>query len=78
MVKMKGYIQEMGMKWVTVNGPRSYVGPYQDFYDAPTTPTLYVMDRDKKIIAKKIPVEKLEDFLTHYEKVEKTRGSQKL
>ena len=67
MVKMKDYIKEMGMKWITVNGPRTYVGSYQDLYDAPTTPTLYVMDRDKKIIAKKIPVEKLEEFLRYYE-----------
>jgi thiol-disulfide isomerase/thioredoxin len=78
MVKMRDYIKEMHMKWITVNGPRTYVGPYQDLYDANTTPTLYVLDNNKKIIGKKIPAEKLEDFLTQYEKIERLRVSGKL
>lgn len=78
MVKMRDYIKEMKMKWITVNGPRTYVGPYQDLYDANTTPTLYVLDTKKKIIGKKIPAEKLEDFLTQYEKIEKSRAAGKL
>lgn len=78
MVKMRNYIKEMNMKWVTVNGPRTYVGPYQDLYDANTTPTLYVLDNQKKIIGKKIPAEKLEDFLTQYEKIQQLRASGKL
>jgi hypothetical protein len=68
---MRDYIKEMNMKWITVNGPRTYVGPYQDLYDAATTPSLYVLDNKKKIIGKKIPIEKLEDFLTHYERFQK-------
>lgn len=66
MVKMKEYITNMNMKWITVNGPRTYVGSYHDLYDAITTPTLYLLDNRKKIIAKKIPIEKLEEFLTNY------------
>ena len=54
-------------------GPRTYVGPYQDLYDAITTPSLYVLDAKKKIIGKKIPADKLEDFLTHYEKFQKEK-----
>ncbi len=76
--KMRDYIKEMNMKWITVNGPRTYVGPYQDLYDANTTPTLYVLDGQKKIIGKKIPAEKLDDFLTQYERVQKRRASDKL
>ncbi|MFN3840336.1 MAG: thioredoxin-like domain-containing protein [Cyclobacteriaceae bacterium] len=67
MKKMRDYIAEMNMKWITVNGPRTYVGSYHDLYDAQTTPTLYILDDKKKIIGKKIPIEKLEDFLTNYE-----------
>lgn len=78
MSKMRSYIKEMNMKWITVNGPRTYVGPYQDLYDANTTPTLYVLDNQKKIIGKKIPAEKLEDFLTQYERVQRLRASGKL
>lgn len=71
MAKMANYIKEMGMKWITVNGPRTYVGPYQDLYDSVQYPTVYVLDDKKKIIAKKIPVEKIEEFLAHYEKRQK-------
>jgi thiol-disulfide isomerase/thioredoxin len=81
MAKMRDYIdyiKEMKMKWITVNGPRTYVGPYQDHYDAMTTPSLYVLDEKKKIIGKKIPAEKLEDFLTQYERIEKAKASRKL
>ena len=77
MAKMKDYIRDMNMKWITVNGPRTYVGPYQDLYDALTTPTLYILDEKKKIIAKKIPIEKLEEFFTNYEKFIKSKSAQK-
>jgi thiol-disulfide isomerase/thioredoxin len=75
MAKMRSYIKDMGMNWITVNGPRTYVGPYQELYDAITTPTLYVLDVKKKIIGKKIPAEKLEDFLVQYERLEKSRSA---
>ncbi|QSE97079.1 thioredoxin-like domain-containing protein [Fulvivirga lutea] len=68
MVKMENYINKMGMKWITVNGPRTATGSYHNSYDANTTPTIYVLDDKKKIIAKKIPAARLEDFLTQYEK----------
>ncbi len=68
LAKMRDYIKTMNMKWITVNGPRTYVGSYQDLYDAITTPSLFVIDTKRKIIAKKVPVEKLEEFFTQYEK----------
>ena len=74
MAKMRNYIKEMGMKWITVNGPRTYLSSYHDSYDATSTPTLYVLDEKKKIIGKKIEAAKLEDFLTNYEKIQKLRA----
>lgn len=74
MAKMQTYIKDMGMKWITVNGPRTYLGSYHDSWDANTTPTIYVLDEKKKIIAKKISAAKLEDFLTNYEKMQKVRA----
>jgi peroxiredoxin len=68
MAKMRDYIKTMNIKFTTVNGPRTYVGPYQDLYDAITTPSLFIIDNKKKIIAKKLPAEKLEDFFVQYEK----------
>lgn len=78
MAKMRDYIRDMKMPWITVNGPRSYVGSYQDLYDANTTPALYILDNKKKIIGKKIPADKIQDFLTHYERTEKAKMAQKL
>lgn len=78
MVKMRNYIKDMNMPWITVNGPRTYVGAYQDLYDAITTPTLYILDQKKKIIGKKIPVEKLDEFFVNFERMEKVRSGQKL
>ncbi|MDL5047952.1 DUF5106 domain-containing protein [Oscillatoria amoena NRMC-F 0135] len=74
MKKMRDYIKEMNMKWVTVNGPRTYVGSYHDLYDAQTTPTLYILDDRKKIIGKKVPIEKLEDFISNYEAFQKRKA----
>jgi peroxiredoxin len=67
--KMKDFIKEFKTSnWVNVYGARSYHEHYSNFYYAEQTPTVYVLDRQKKIIAKKPPIEKLEDFLTNYEK----------
>jgi thiol-disulfide isomerase/thioredoxin len=74
MLKMRNYIRDMKMKWVTVNGPRTYLGAYHDSYDANTTPTLNVLDDKKKIIGKKIGAARLEDFLTNYEKMQKAKA----
>src|SRR5436190_5036568 len=68
MQKMRDYIKEMKMTWVTVNGPRSYTGQYSKQYYAETTPSLYILDDKRKIIAKGLPVSQLETFFTNYEK----------
>lgn len=77
MQKMKEYIKTMNMKWITVNGPRTYVGSYHDLYDAMTTPTLFILDEKKKIIAKKIPADRLENFFTNYERFQKQQQAGK-
>jgi thiol-disulfide isomerase/thioredoxin len=74
MQKMKDFIKEFKTSsWVNVNGPRSYQGHYGKSYYAEQTPTLYILDNKKKIIAKKPPIDKLEDFLTNYEKFQKLK-----
>jgi thiol-disulfide isomerase/thioredoxin len=69
MQKMRDYIKTMKMPWITVNGPRSYLPKhYSELYHAETTPSLYILDRQHKIIAKKLPVKQLEDFFSKHEK----------
>ena len=74
MLKMKNFIKEMKTPWITVNGPRSYTKEhYSTLYYAETMPSLYILDDKKKIIARKLPVEKLEDFFINYEKFQKMK-----
>lgn len=69
MLKMKNYIKDMKMPWITVNGPRTYLPKhYSEFYFAETTPVIYILDNKHKIIAKKLPVKQLEDFFIKHEK----------
>ncbi len=35
-------------------------------YDVFTTPTIYVLDKDKKVVARKMPIESLDDFFNYY------------
>lgn len=46
---------------------------YRQQYDVWTTPTLYVLDKNKKIIARKLPVEQLEDFVLFHKKQQATQ-----
>jgi len=36
-------------------------------FDVVTTPTIYILDKNKKIIARKMPVEQLQDFMNYYQ-----------
>lgn len=68
MVKMRNYIKDYGLEWISANGPRTVTPHYQTMYDANTTPSIYILDEKKKIIAKKFPdSSKIEDFLDNYE-----------
>jgi len=72
LAKMKNFIKEFKTPWITVNGPRTYIKEhYTKLYHAETTPTIYILDDKKKIIAKKLPVKQLDEFLSKHEKIEK-------
>jgi thiol-disulfide isomerase/thioredoxin len=75
--KMKKFIDEFKTPWITVNGPRTYLKEhYSKLYHSETTPTIYILDDKKKIIAKKLPVKQLEDFFTKHERFEKLKKTQ--
>jgi peroxiredoxin len=71
MQKMRDYIKEMHMTWVTVNGPRTYVGTISKLYYSETTPTMYIIDDKHKIAAKKLGIEQLPEFFERNEKMAK-------
>ncbi len=61
------YLQEMKFKWVNVYDPNNETN-FRKLYDVYSTPVLYLLDKDKKIIAKRLGVEQLEDFIKQYDK----------
>jgi peroxiredoxin len=66
MKKMRDFIKEFKTDWITVNGPRTYVGHYTKHYYAEQTPSMYIIDEKRKIIAKKLPVDMLPEFFEKY------------
>lgn len=65
------FIDEHGMTdWLNLWDPYGWSG-FRDKYDIYSTPTIYLLDKDKSIIAKRIDVEKIEEFIENYEKYHK-------
>ena len=76
MADMRAFIKTFNLTWVTVNGPRTYFNVhYRDQYDVPSYPTIYILDVKKKIIAKKPPTDKLENFLINYENAQRRKAA---
>jgi peroxiredoxin len=49
-------------------GKEEYYTDFKNNFDVYATPVVYVLDKDKKIIAKRLPVEQLEDFIDFHRK----------
>lgn len=65
----KKYIQDHDLGgWINLNGKESNLD-YNDAWDITTTPTVYVLDREKRIVTKKIDAEYLEDFLMNWQRL---------
>jgi thiol-disulfide isomerase/thioredoxin len=61
------YIEENNLNWI--NGWDPERGSHYDYlYNVQTTPMVYILDRDKKIIAKKLSVEDIPSFIDNYKK----------
>ncbi|NQV01972.1 MAG: DUF5106 domain-containing protein [Bacteroidia bacterium] len=74
MAKMKEYIKKKKMTWINVNGPRSLTGDYHELYDIQTNPVIYILDRDKNILAKRLPADQVEKFIRNYVRREVGEG----
>lgn len=68
LVEWKNFIVENELNWINVNGTRSVTQDYHDLYDVNMTPTIFLLDEKKKIIAKRLKMEQLIPFLENYEK----------
>jgi len=63
----KKYIREHDYRWVNVNGTKSITPDYHKLFNIYSTPTIYILDKHKKIIGKNLSVGQLPGFLENYE-----------
>ena len=64
----KQYIHKHGLQdWTNLCGKKATLD-YDDKWDVTTTPTIYVLDEQKRIVTKMIEPEYLEEFLKSWEK----------
>lgn len=57
------FIREKGLhQWINVYDP-DYKSGFRQLYDITSTPKVFIMDKDKKIIAKQIGVEQVEEYM---------------
>jgi len=59
LVKWKAYIIKNTMSWINVNGHLSLSGNYHTSYDIRSTPIMYLLDEDKKILTKFLLVDEI-------------------
>jgi peroxiredoxin len=68
LTKWKDFIRNKTTGWVHVNGTRSISKDYHILYDIYKTPTIFIIDRNKKIIAKHLAAEQIIGFVEKHEK----------
>ncbi len=61
------FIEEKQLNWINVYDP-FYLTDFRDLYDIYSTPVVYLLDREKTIIAKRIAIEDIGDFLKKFVK----------
>ncbi len=65
--KWTKYIQDNNLTWINGWDPERN-SHYDLYYNVQSTPTIYILDRNKKIIAKKLSVEDIGPFIDNYRK----------
>jgi thiol-disulfide isomerase/thioredoxin len=65
--KWSDYIEENKLTWINGWDPerRSH---FDSYYNVQSTPMVYILDKNKKIIAKKLAVEEIGSFIDNYKK----------
>lgn len=71
------FIQKHKLDWINGSDGNDFTSNFRTLYDVYSTPQTYLLDEDKKILAKKISIEALEDILNYYMEKDKkaTEGS---
>lgn len=68
--KWKEFINEHKIQnWNNVNGTRSVTADFHDIYDIYGTPVIYLLDENRKIIAKRMGADQIESIIERNEKI---------
>jgi peroxiredoxin len=77
-VKWKEFIRKNNMKWINVNGHMSVSGNYHTLYDIYSTPIMYLLDENKKILTKFLLTDDLSNVIVkREEQLEKEKKEKK-
>ena len=68
--KWAKYIEENKLTWINGWDPQRS-SHFDYYYNVQSTPTIYILDKNKKIIAKKLSVDEISSFIDNYRKYSK-------
>ncbi len=66
----KKFVVDYQMEWINASGYLSLKGDYRKLYDIYSTPTIYLLDEDKKIIAKRVLTDQIKELIRRREEME--------
>jgi thiol-disulfide isomerase/thioredoxin len=62
----KQYLREKKYDWIHVNGTKSVTTDFHDLYDIYSVPVIYILDKSKKIIGKRIGANQIEGIIQNW------------
>jgi thiol-disulfide isomerase/thioredoxin len=72
--KWEKYIADHGLSWINGWDPQR-LSRFDYFYNVESTPLIYILDRNKRIIAKRLAVQDIGPFIENYRKFEDQYGA---
>ncbi len=63
--RWKTYIEETNMEFINLADP-GYESNFRVYYDLRSTPKLYLLDQERRIVAKQLEIEDILSFVEHY------------
>jgi peroxiredoxin len=63
LTKWKDFIRKNNLPWINVNGHLSLSGNYHDTYDIHSTPIMYLLDENKKILSKFLLTDQITELI---------------
>ena len=67
--KWHEFIKKNGLDWINIDGGEANID-WHEVYDIETTPRIFLLDKDKKILAKRLDANSFEEVLKYLEKIE--------